>query len=130
MTENVALAARTGQQAWVVTKKGEQTLEAAEIVAPENRTFPIKFDAILRKPSLFRFQKMYRYKDLEIEGLIEVEVFPPRRPEQKEISAAELERVIRPLAGGSEQRRDVLAIRSIDGSSIRKGVPPGDRSPF
>jgi hypothetical protein len=119
-TENVALAAQTGQQAWVVTKKGEQTLEAAEIVAPENRTFPIKFDAILRKPSLFRFQKMYRYKDLEIEGLIEVEVFPPRRPEQKEISATELERVIRPLAGGSEQRRDVLAIRSIDGASIRK----------
>ena len=69
---------------------------------------------------MFRFQKLYRYSDLENEGLIEIEVFPPRRPEQKEISTAELERVIRPLASGAGQRRDILAIRSIDAGSIKK----------
>lgn len=83
-TENVALAALSGLQQWVVTPKGQLTLQTAEIVAPENRTFTIHFDAVLRKPTFFRFQKLYRYRDLEPEGLLELEVYPPRRPEQKE----------------------------------------------
>jgi hypothetical protein len=119
-TENVALAATTGRQSWSLTIKGQATLRAAEIVAPENRTFTIHFDAVLRKPTFFRFQKLYRHRDLEHEGMIELEVYPPRRPEQREFTAADLERIVRPLAGGGSQRRDILAIRSIDASSIKK----------
>lgn len=119
-TENIALGAVTGGQRWSVTKKGELTLTSAQVVAPENRTFTVHFDAILRKPVLFRFQRLFRYRDLEHEGLLEVEVYPPKRPEQREISATDLERIVRPLAGPASQRRDILAIRSIDTGSVKK----------
>lgn len=80
----------------------------------------IHFDAILRKPTLFRFQTLLKYKDLKDEGLIEIEVYPPRRPQVEEISAADLERILKTIPMNSEQRRDVLAVRSLDSRSIKK----------
>ena len=119
-SENIALTALQGRQRWTLTAKGRATLESAEIVVPEQSTFPVHFDAILRKPTLFRFQTLLKYKDLKEEGLIEIEVYPPRRPQVEEISAADLERILKTIPMNSEQRRDVLAVRSLDSRSIKK----------
>lgn len=119
-SENIALTAIQGRQRWTLTAKGRATLESAEIVVPEQSTFPVHFDAILRKPTLFRFQTLLKYKDLKEEGLIEIEVYPPRRPQVEEISAADLERILKTIPMNSEQRRDVLAVRSLDSRSIKK----------
>jgi hypothetical protein len=118
-TENIALAAQQGMQSWTLTKKGNATLQASEIIAPEERTFQIHFDAILRKPTLYRYQKPLKHKELGEEGLIEIEIYPPKRPQLDEISPGDIERVLKAVPGLTEQRRDVLAIRSIE--NIRKG---------
>lgn len=119
-TENIALTAQQGLQSWTLTKKGNTTLQAAEIIAPEERTFQIHFDAVLRKPTLYRFQKLIKHRELKDDGLIEIEVFPARRPPQlNEISPGDIERIIKTVPGLTDQRRDVLAVRSIE--NVKKG---------
>lgn len=118
-TENIALTAQEGLQSWTLTKKGQTTLQAAEIVAPEERTFQIHFDAVLRKPTLYKFQKPIKHKELKEDGLMEIEVFPPKRPQLNEISPGDIERVLKTVPGLTDQRRDVLAVRSLE--NIKKG---------
>src|ERR1700674_3122867 len=113
-TENIALTAMTGRQSWILTSRGKTTLETAELVTPEGRTFSIQFDAILRKPSLFRPHLLLEYKELRQESLIEIELYPPKRPTLTEIAPADLERLLKTVPAGKEKRRDILAIRSLD----------------
>jgi len=118
-TENIALTAHQGLQSWTLTKKGHTTLQAAEIIAPEERTFQIHFDAVLRKPTLYKFQKPVKYRELKEDGLVEIEVFPPKQPQLNEISPGDFERVLKTVPGLTDQRRDVLAVRSVE--NIKKG---------
>jgi hypothetical protein len=118
-TENIALTAKEGLQVWSLTKKGRATLQASEIIAPESRTFQIHFDAILRKSTLYRFQEPIKHRELDEEGLIEIEVYPPKRPQLPEISPGDLERILKQVPGLTEQRRDVLAVRTIE--NVKKG---------
>lgn len=113
-TESIALTASRGTQAWVLTSKGRTTLSAAELVSPEQRSFPIHFDALTRKPTLYRFQKPLKHKDLTNDGLKEIEQIPPRRPQPNEISPLGIEKILKTMPGISDQRRDVLAIRSLE----------------
>lgn len=122
-TENIALTAHLGLQSWSLTKKGQTTLQAAEIVAPEERTFSIHFDAVLRKPKLYKFQKLMKYRELKEDGLIEIEVFPPRQPQLAELSPGDIERVLKTIPGLTDQRRDVLAVRSVE--NVKKGFIRG-----
>ena len=118
-TENIALTAERGIQSWALTQKGRITLDSNEIIAPEERTFPIHFDAIFRKPTLYRFQKLLKYKDIKEEGLVEIEIYPQKRPQLSEISTGDIERILKNIQSLTEQRRDVLAIRSFD--NVKKG---------
>lgn len=113
-TESIALTAQRGKQAWVLTSKGRTTLEAAELVSPEQRSFSIHFDALTRKPSLYRFQKPLKHKELTDEGLKEIEQIPPRRPQANEITPLGIERILKTMPANSDQRRDVLAVRSFE----------------
>lgn len=119
-TENIALVAESGQQRWSLTTKGRLTQATAELVAPEEKTIPIQFDAILRKPALYRPYQLLEFKELQSEGLIQIEVYPPKRPKLDELSAADLERLLRQTPASKERRRDILAIRGLDPRSIRK----------
>lgn len=122
-TENIALTAQQGLQSWTLTKKGQTTLVASEIIAPEERTFQIHFDAVIRKPTLYKYQKLTKYRELKEDGLIEIEVFPPKRPQLNDISPGDIERVLKTVPGLTDQRRDVLAVRSLE--NIKKGFVRG-----
>src|SRR5271156_668570 len=98
-------------ESWKLTQQGRVSLQTSEVVQPEARTLPIHFAAILRKPALYRFQNISRYKDLREEGPIEIEMFPPKQPQLIEVSSGEIERLLRTIPGMTELRRDVLAIR-------------------
>lgn len=52
MSEDIDLIAPDGSQmqVWKLTKKGEGTLREAKIIVPEERTFDINFDGLLRHP--------------------------------------------------------------------------------
>jgi hypothetical protein len=80
-TESIALTAPRGKQAWTLTSKGRATLQTAELIAPEEQTFPIQFDIITRKPVLYWFQKPLKHKELIDEGLKEIEITPRKHPQ-------------------------------------------------
>lgn len=113
-TDSIALTAPKGMQAWTLTNKGNSTLETAELVIPEERSIPVHFDALTRKPTLYRFQRPMRHHELEDEGLIEIEQIPPKRPQLSEITPFGIERVIRKFRSESEESRDVLAVRTLE----------------
>ena len=112
-TESIALTAPHGRQSWSLTPKGRTTLETAELVLPEERTFPLHFDIITRKPVLFRFQKPLKHREAIEEGLKEIEAGPRKHPQPGEISPHGIERILKATPGLVDQRRDVLAIRSL-----------------
>jgi hypothetical protein len=113
-TDSIALTAITGKQSWCLTKKGRATLDMAELVIPEERIFPIHFDAITRKPTLYRFEIPLKHHEITEEGLIEIEQIPPKRPQLVEVTPVEIERIIRFLRPDVEDRRDVLAVRALE----------------
>ncbi|HLM81991.1 MAG TPA: hypothetical protein VK302_15400 [Terriglobales bacterium] len=113
-TDSIALTAPRGKQTWTLTSKGKATIETAEMVIPEERTIPIHFDALTRKPTLYRFQRPLKHRELEDEGLIEIDQIPPKRPQLLDITPFGIERVIRKFRAESEESRDVLAIRSLE----------------
>jgi hypothetical protein len=112
-TESIALTAPHGKQSWSLTPKGRITLETAELVLPEERTFPLHFDIITRKPVLFRFQKPLKHREAMEEGLKEIDAGPRKHPQLAEISPHVIERILKATPGLTDQRRDVLAIRSL-----------------
>lgn len=112
-TDSVALTAPRGKQAWALTTKGKATLSTAELVAPEERTFSLHFDIITRKPALYRFQKPFKHKEALDEGLKEIEQGPRKHPQPGEISPLAIEKILKATPGLTDQRRDVLAVRSL-----------------
>jgi hypothetical protein len=113
-TESVALTAARGKQAWTLTSKGRTTLQTAELVSPEEQTFSIQFDIITRKPSLYRFQKPLKHRELIENGLKEIEITPRKHPQPGEITPLGIEKILKTTPGLTDQRRDVLAIRSLE----------------
>lgn len=113
-TESIALTAPHGRQGWTLTAKGRTTLDTAELVLPEERTFPLHFDIITRKPVLYRFQKPLKHREALEDGLKEIEIGARKHPQLGEISPLAIERILRATPGLTDQRRDVLAIRSLE----------------
>jgi len=113
-TESIALTAPHGKQSWTLTAKGRATLEASELILPEQRTFPLHFDIMTRKPVLFRFQTPLKHREAEHEGLRVIETGARKHPELSEVSPHAIENILRATPGLADQRRDVLAIRSFD----------------
>ena len=112
-TESIALTAPRGRQAWALTGKGRATLDTAELVSPEERTFSLHFDIITRKPILYRFQKPFKHKEALEEGLKEIELGPRKHPQTNEISPSAIEKILKATPGLTDQRRDILAVRSL-----------------
>ena len=113
-TESIALTAPRGKQAWTLTAKGKATLATAELVSPEERTFPLHFDIITRKPTLYRFQEPFKHGEALQEGLKVIESGPRKHPQPGEISPLAIERILKATPGLADQRRDVLAVRSLE----------------
>lgn len=111
---NVCLAgvAESNEQALKLTQKGCKSLEEAETIVPEERTFSIFFDALLRKPALFR-ERLLKFKDLREQGFREIPSAPPRQPKVNDFPIKEVELLLRQL-GGSGEKRDLLTIKRVE----------------
>src|SRR6202158_5654107 len=53
------------------------------------------------------------------DGFVKMEFFPQKQPQLNEISPGDFERVLKTVPGLTDQRRDVLAVRSVE--NIKKG---------
>src|ERR1051326_3816920 len=67
------------QQALKLTGKGQKGLQELETVVPEDKTIPLHFDALLRKPALYP-DYLVKYRQLNAEGYKEIPARPARQP--------------------------------------------------
>lgn len=122
MSEDIDLIAPDGylMQVWKLTKKGEGTLRDAKIIVPEERTFDINFDGLLRYPRWYgRLEsRLLKQKDLRNQEIIEIEPSPKKPPELSDIKLKDVEAIIRQIEGASKakvkQDRDLLALKAIE----------------
>jgi hypothetical protein len=122
MSEDIDLIAPDDSlmQVWKLTKKGEGTLRDAKIIVPEERTFDINFDGLLRYPRWYgRLEsRLLKQKDLRDQGIIEIEPSPKKPPELSALKLKDVDVIIRQIEGASKakfkQERDLLALKAIE----------------
>jgi hypothetical protein len=122
MSEDIDLIAPHDSlmQVWKLTKKGEGTLRDAKIIVPEERTFDINFDGLLRHPRWYGQleSRLLKPKDLRDKNIIEIEPSPKKPPELSDLKLKDVDVIIRQIEGGSKakvkQERDLLALKAIE----------------
>jgi hypothetical protein len=97
----------------LMTAKGKNVLEKSEVVVPEERSFVLHFDGLLRNIHLFRIPDLWHPREIRDLGIVEIPSSPARKPEVNDLKLPELGQVIR-SAAGAEGRRELLAIRGIE----------------
>jgi hypothetical protein len=110
-------------QTWKLTKKGEKTLKEAKIIVPEERTFDINFDGLLRTPRWYgQFEKaLLKPKDLRDEGILEIEPSPKSPPELSDLSIKDIDKIIHEILGNgkglkskNDNELDILALKAVE----------------
>ncbi len=93
MSDDIDLVAPPGSQMqeWRLTKKGERTLCEAEVIVPEDKTFKIYFDGLLRRTLWYNVPELLRHRDVEI---MEIPPFPPSSPELEDLRLEEVDGII------------------------------------
>jgi len=114
--ESLALAGVAGSraQALLMTQKGRAVLEDSELIVPEEQSFSVHFDGLLRRVELFRWTELMQPKEVRERGLLEIPSFPARKPIVSDLKLPEVEQLIRSTGVVGDQRRDLLAIRGIE----------------
>jgi len=105
-TEHVALAGDGILNKWCLTPAGKKALEFLLLIVPEERTVPVMFDAVLRRPISLRVGGLLERKEIEASGLTELSLQAPRRPSSPEFTVADINRVLRKVRFTS--RRSVM----------------------
>ncbi len=121
-SEDIDLIASPGErmQEWKLTKKGERSLSEARTMVPEERTFSINFDGILRRVRWYgRLERrLLRPRDLRLQGIMEIPPFPSKPPELIDLKLADVDEVIQKIEKESKrkrsQERDLLALKAIE----------------
>ena len=121
LSEDIDLIApdATQLQIWKLTKKGERTLREAKKIFPEERTFEINFDGLLRIPRWYSRSErsLLTPKDLRDKGIVEIE--PPSKfpPSISDLKLKDVDAIIKKIEGNRNsknlQERDLLALKEI-----------------
>ena len=124
LSEDIDLVAPDSSQLQILrlTKKGKRTLREAKIIVPEERTFDINFDGLLRIPRWYaQFEKsLLKPKDLRDEGIVEIEPSPKRPPELSDLKIKDIDATIKKIEKFRErnsknlQEQDLLALKAIE----------------
>lgn len=107
-------------QVWQLTKKGKETLRAAKIVVPEERTFDINFDGLLQHLRWYGYleSSLLKPKDLRNQGIIEIEPSPKKPPELSDLKLKDVDEIIHKIEekikARAKQERDLLALKAIE----------------
>jgi hypothetical protein len=111
-SEDIHLGAVEGgrRHTWALTTKGRKTLEDAETVVPEEQSFEVDFDGLLRCVAA-PIHDDYAPKQLRDLGWLEIPPSPVKPPELGDLSFPEIARLLRSRIGRS---REVLSITGVD----------------
>ncbi|MGE0128965.1 MAG: hypothetical protein AB7U82_12875 [Blastocatellales bacterium] len=115
--EDITLSGELGQrrQALKLTSKGRRTLEEAELVVPEERTFDFDFDGLLRRPALYPNEELYAPRDLREMQILEVPPRPATPPQIDDLSLHELDPLVKQISRlNRDGKMDLLSIKAIE----------------
>ena len=114
--DSIALIPEPGSrvQSLRLTRKGKTSLQTAETEEPEEREFNLHFDGLIRKAAWYERYEVLRFDELRTLGLIEINAYPPRRPQLLDLEIREIERIVRALGNPDQYKRDLLAIKKIE----------------
>lgn len=124
MSEDIDLVASEGEtiQEWKLTKKGKKTLEEARILVPEERTFEIHYDGLLRRPRWYG--ELGRYfqnpQNPRKSNLIEIEPAVKKPPELDDLKLKDIDEIVREIETSknrnpqTSQKRDLLSLKALD----------------
>jgi hypothetical protein len=113
-SEDVYFGASEGDRAHTlaVTAKGRQTLVDAELIVPQQGTFEVDFDGLLRCVTSYRREVSHAARDLANVGLIEVEASPVRPPELKDLDGQQVAREVAALSG--RVKRELVSVTALE----------------
>jgi hypothetical protein len=97
-----------------LTRRGKEVLRKAEIVTPEERTYVIKYDTLLRAPVEIADERLLSARAVKAASM---KAFPSlwNRPvDTHDLDIGEVQKVVRLGGGAREIGRRLLAIRSIE----------------
>jgi len=122
MSEDIDLLAPEGSQfqEWALTQRGQRTLREAKQIVPEERSFTINFDGLLRHVKWYgRFEsRLLRPRDLRDRELLEIPPSKSKPPELGDLKLKDVDAVVRKVESAikqkREQERDLLALKAID----------------
>lgn len=123
MSEDIDLIAPEGSsmQVWQLTKKGEKTLEDAQTIVPEERTFDLNFDGLRRKARWYGKweNSLLKPRDLRQQEIIEIDPSPNKFPELPDIKLNDVDEIISQLERKKrrkqeQQEQDLLALKAIE----------------
>lgn len=121
MNEDVTLSGEIGQrhQALKLTNKGRNTLEQAELVVPEERTFDLDFDGLLRRTAMYPNEEIYSSRELRDMQVLEVPPSPAKAPQIDDLSLLEIDLLVKQISRlNRDGIRDLLSIRAIEKRKI------------
>jgi FMN phosphatase YigB (HAD superfamily) len=122
MSEDIDLLAPEGLQVqeWTLTQRGQRTLREAKQIVPEERSFTVNFDGLLRHVKWYgRFDsRLLRPRDLRDRGFLEIPPSKSKPPEIGDLKLKDVDAAVRKVESAikqkREQERDFLALRAID----------------
>ena len=98
LSEDIDLVAPAGSsfQVWALTKKGQRTLRESKVIVPEERTFDIPFDGLLRISRLLEV-RLLKPKELRETGGMEIDPSPKYPPELSDLQLKDIDHIVRTI---------------------------------
>lgn len=106
------------QDRFRVALKGKKALETALTITPEERTYSVEFDALRRSIVPYGRERLMAGSEVRAAGRRQVPHFLPRPIDAVDLVHAEVQQAIQLSGQRRDQRRSVLAIHSIERSSL------------
>lgn len=97
---------------WKLTSKGRTTLEQAEQITPQQGTFEIDYDGLLRKVVNYKKEASYAPRELKDVGLLEIPAHPVRAPEMTDLPHEDVAREV--AADTGRFKRQLVSIVTIE----------------
>lgn len=116
--ECITFTREDGDARVTMTERGRKTLEAAEVMTPEEVRGSVFFDGLLRRPVADSEAGLLRPRELRDSGLVELPPMLSAKPVIEELSPGTVREVFRVPSRPYEgvKRRELLSVREIERS--------------
>lgn len=111
------IATNFQRQELKLTNQGKRTIESTKIIIPEERSYELDFDRLLRKPC----NKTWLYSEINLkdEGIIVIEPFPAKNIEIYDLDRKKVSKILREDRDIKMEHRDLLYIKTIEWQDLR-----------